>query len=109
MNGDGTVEAIFEMQGMHWATQSNAVESVLRRRKGVVAAQANAVAQTAKVRFDPTLATEVQSDRKFMSCRSLKNGMVHAFAVRDRGAHWQIDLHESRMPGFPSPRSASSL
>ena len=57
MNSDGTVEAILEMQGVHWATQSKTVESVLGRRKGVVAVQANPVAQTATVRFDPTLTT----------------------------------------------------
>ncbi len=55
MNGDGSVEAVLEMHGLHWATQAKTVESVLGRRKGVVAVQANVVAQTATVRFDPTL------------------------------------------------------
>lgn len=55
MNGDGLVEAILEMQGVQWATQSKTVESVLGRRKGVIGVRANAVAQTATVRFDPTL------------------------------------------------------
>ncbi len=68
MNSDGTVEAILEMQGVHWATQSKTVESVLGRRKGVVAVQANPVAQTATVRFDPTLATPADLQQWIREC-----------------------------------------
>jgi Cu2+-exporting ATPase len=45
--------AVLEVKGLNWATSKAAVESVLGRQEGVVAVDANAVAQTATVVFDP--------------------------------------------------------
>ncbi len=50
-----TVIAVIEMAGVQWATQKNRVESVLAKRPGVVSVDANSVAQTATVRFDPSV------------------------------------------------------
>ncbi len=50
-----TVIAVIEMGGVQWATQKNRVESVLAKRPGVVSVDANPVAQTATVRFDPAV------------------------------------------------------
>ena len=47
--------AIVEVRGLHWATSKGVVERVLLQRPGVVAVEANAVAQTATVSFDPSL------------------------------------------------------
>ncbi|MFX1821274.1 heavy metal translocating P-type ATPase [Pseudarthrobacter sp. CC4] len=47
--------AIVEVRGLHWATSKGVVERVLRQRPGVVAVEANAVAQTATVSFDPSV------------------------------------------------------
>ncbi|WP_295697407.1 heavy metal translocating P-type ATPase, partial [Lapillicoccus sp.] len=46
-----------ELDGLQWATQKNAVEAVLGRRPGVLAVEANPVAQTATVTYDPAITT----------------------------------------------------
>jgi P-type Cu2+ transporter len=50
MNSQTTV---LQVGGLHWATSQAVVEQVLGRRPGVLAVQANAVGQTATVRYDP--------------------------------------------------------
>jgi Cu2+-exporting ATPase len=40
--------------GVHWAASKNVAEAVLSRRPGVVEVQANPVAQTATVTYDPS-------------------------------------------------------
>ena len=45
--------AVMEVAGVHWASSKSIVESVLARRPGVVAVEANPVSQTATVTFDP--------------------------------------------------------
>ena len=49
-NGRTTV---LEVSGLHWATSNSVVEKVLSRRPGVLGVDANAVAQTATVTYDP--------------------------------------------------------
>ncbi len=44
---------VLELDGLHWATESKAVEAVLQRQPGVLGVSANAVAQTATVSYDP--------------------------------------------------------
>ena len=43
---------VLHVGGLHWATSGPIIEKVLRRRPGVLAVNANAVAQTATVEFD---------------------------------------------------------
>jgi Cu2+-exporting ATPase len=50
MNGQTIV---LQVGGLRWATSQAVVEQVLTRRPGVLAVQANAVGQTATVRYDP--------------------------------------------------------
>src|SRR3954469_18202694 len=45
--------AVLQVGGLHWATSQAVVEQVLGRRPGVLGVQANAVGQTATVRYDP--------------------------------------------------------
>jgi P-type Cu2+ transporter len=49
------VDAVIDVSGVQWATQKHAVESVLRARPGVETVVVNPVAQTATVRFDPSV------------------------------------------------------
>ena len=49
-----TVKAVLHVGGLHWATEKAVAESFLGRRPGVIAVDANPVAQTATVEFDPT-------------------------------------------------------
>ena len=48
-----TETAVLEVSGVHWATEKAVVEAVLGRRPGVLAVEANPVAQTATVTYDP--------------------------------------------------------
>ena len=44
---------VLHVGGLHYATQRSVVERVLGNRPGVLAVEANPVAQTATVTFDP--------------------------------------------------------
>lgn len=46
---------VVEVGGLHWATSKAVVEQVLMRRPGVEGVEANPVAQTATVSFDPAV------------------------------------------------------
>ena len=50
---DGTATVVLEVSGVQWATSKNVAEAVLSRRPGVLAVDANPVAQTATVTYDP--------------------------------------------------------
>jgi Cu2+-exporting ATPase len=52
-----TRTVVLELDGVQWASQKNVVETVLGRRPGVVGADANPVAQTVTVHYDPALTT----------------------------------------------------
>jgi len=52
---DGSlVTCVIEVSGVQWATEKRVVEAVLGRRSGVRSVQANPVAQSATVSYDPT-------------------------------------------------------
>jgi len=55
--GSTTQNIVLELDGLQWASEENAIEAILGRREGVVAVQANPVAQTATVTFDPARTT----------------------------------------------------
>ena len=56
---------VLHVGGLHYATEKSVVEQVLRRRTGVVAVEANPVAQTATVTYDPAR-TSVGELRKWV-------------------------------------------
>jgi Cu2+-exporting ATPase len=47
--------AVLEVAGVQWASEKSVAESVLGRRPGVLSVEANPVAQTATVTYDPAL------------------------------------------------------
>src|SRR5215213_945818 len=49
----GQATTVLEVSGVQWATEKNVAEAVLSRRSGVLAVEANPVAQTATVTYDP--------------------------------------------------------
>lgn len=51
--GAAAVTAVLEVSGVQWATSKNVAEAVLSRRPGVLSVDANPVAQTATVTYDP--------------------------------------------------------
>ena len=46
--------AVLEVSGVQWASSKNVAEAVLSRRPGVLDVEANPVAQTATVTYDPS-------------------------------------------------------
>jgi P-type Cu2+ transporter len=52
MTGKQTT-VVLEVSGVQWATSKNVAEAVLSRRPGVLEVEANPVAQTATVTYDP--------------------------------------------------------
>jgi Cu2+-exporting ATPase len=54
---DATETAVLEVSGVQWATEKAVVEAVLGRRPGVASVEANPVAQTATVTYDPARTT----------------------------------------------------
>jgi Cu2+-exporting ATPase len=52
-DGSLTATAVLEVSGVQWATSKNVAEAVLSRRPGVHSVDANPVAQTATVTYDP--------------------------------------------------------
>ncbi|MEJ7742828.1 MAG: heavy-metal-associated domain-containing protein [Nocardioidaceae bacterium] len=59
---------VMELDGLHWATQRNAVEAELGRRPGVVAVEANPSAQTATVTYDPSATNVEELARWIQEC-----------------------------------------
>ncbi|GAA2145519.1 heavy metal translocating P-type ATPase [Nocardioides koreensis] len=51
--GTDAVAAVLEVSGVQWASSKNVAEAVLSRRPGVLSVEANPVAQTATVTYDP--------------------------------------------------------
>jgi Cu2+-exporting ATPase len=54
---DGRATAVVHVGGLHYASEKAVVERVLAKRPGVTAVEANPVAQTATVEFDPSRTT----------------------------------------------------
>ncbi len=52
-DGHRSTTAVLEVSGVQWATSKNLAEAVLSRRPGVLSVDANPVAQTATVTYDP--------------------------------------------------------
>ncbi|WP_181037236.1 heavy metal translocating P-type ATPase [Arthrobacter sp. 4R501] len=51
---------VVEVRGLHWATSKAVIERVLSQRPGVAGVDANPVAQTATVSFDPSMTSVEQ-------------------------------------------------
>jgi Cu2+-exporting ATPase len=64
----GGATIVLDVGGLHWATEQAVVEAQLGRRPGVVAVSANAVNQTATVRFDPSLTSVAQLQAWLEEC-----------------------------------------
>ena len=60
-DGSAIETAVMDTRGLQWASSKARVEAVLGRRPGVLTVDANPVAQTATVTFDPdaTAVTEL--------------------------------------------------
>ena len=55
-----TRTAVLEVSGVQWASSKNVAEAVLSRRPGVLEVDANPVAQTATISYDPEQTSVVE-------------------------------------------------
>ncbi len=59
---------VLEVSGVNWASSKAVVETTLRRQPGVVSVEANPVAQTAKVTYDPDITSQAQLRQWIIEC-----------------------------------------
>ena len=59
---------VVEVRGLHWATSKAVMEHVLLQRPGVAVVDANPVAQTASVSFDPSVTSVEQISGWIRDC-----------------------------------------
>jgi len=59
---------VIEVSGVHWPPSKSVTESALSRQPGVLAVDANPVAQTATVTYDPTVTSVAQLRRWVTDC-----------------------------------------
>lgn len=91
---------VLHVGGLHWATSTASVESVLLRRQGVAAVEANAANQTATVTYDPTQTSVEQLSKWVQDCgfhcagRSVPNHVCDAMAEAEHEAHAAPTPHE---------------
>jgi len=65
---DIATTAVLHVGGLHYASEKAVVEGVLGRRPGVIAVEANPVAQTATVSFDPDRTSVAELQRWVREC-----------------------------------------
>ena len=69
LDGSGNlVTAVMHVGGVHWASEKAVVESFLGRLDGVRHVEANPVAQTATVTYDPTVTSVAALGRWITEC-----------------------------------------
>jgi Cu2+-exporting ATPase len=66
-HGDSAT-AVLEVRGMHWASEKAVVDATLGRLDGVHAVDANPVAQTATVTYDPSATSVAELSRWIREC-----------------------------------------
>ena len=89
--------AVLEVSGVQWASEKAVVEAVLGRRPGVVAVEANPVAQTATVTYDPARTSVAELSGWIRDCgyhcrgqsvpRHVCDPLLEAPTGTDRPAH----------------------
>ena len=83
--GTPTQTSVLHVGGLHWATSAQGIERTLRRRPGVIDAEANALSQTATITFDPTRTTLEELQAWIRECGYHCAGESLPTRVRPRG------------------------
>ncbi len=111
---------VLEMSGLNWATSKNVAEAVLSRRPGVLAVDANPVAQTATVTYDPAL-TDLGDLRDWVRdcgfhcdgqsvpehiCDPMAEAGVHGQAVPESHEHRPVGAGTAEAAPMASPHDA---
>jgi len=90
---DLATTAVLHVGGLHYATEKAVVEGVLSRRPGVIAVEANPVAQTATVSFDPDRTSVAELRRWVEECgyhcagQSAPGHVCDPLVAPDHGPH----------------------
>ena len=115
---------VLDTRGLNWATEKNLVEAVLGRRPGVVEVEANPVAQSANVVYDPGRTSVVELRDWVEECglhcagQSVPNHICHPMLDEEgseqrrkppegASSHVIIDPPPPLNDGRPSPASVS--
>jgi P-type Cu2+ transporter len=112
--------AVLEVKGLHWATEKAVIERTLGRLAGVRTVDANPVAQTATVAYDPDEASLAELRRWVEECgyhcagQSVPGHVCHPMDERGAGGHaaHAADAHAGHTAkhgdaeALPSPHDA---
>src|SRR5688572_3785426 len=85
--------AVLHVGGLHFASEKAVVEGVLGHRPGVIAVEANPVAQTATVTFDPERTSVIELRRWVDDCgyhcagQSVPGHLCDPLVAPDHGPH----------------------
>ncbi|MGE3449340.1 MAG: heavy metal translocating P-type ATPase [Microbacteriaceae bacterium] len=96
----GLATAVLEMKGLHWATEKAIIEATLGRLEGVRTVDANPVAQTATVSYDPSATNVGQLRRWIEQCgfhcagQSVPGHVCHPMDEPRSDGHVAHDGHE---------------
>ncbi|MDQ2825466.1 MAG: heavy metal translocating P-type ATPase, partial [Actinomycetota bacterium] len=94
------VTTVLHVGNLHWATEEAVVESFLARLPGVEGVEANAVAQTANVSYDPSLTSVAELRQWVEDCG------YHCVGQSVPG-HLCLPMQEPDQPGGPASASSS--
>lgn len=93
------VSAVLQVGDLSWATEKAVIERTLSRRPGVLAVEANPVAQTATVTFDPSITSIAELRRWIEQCgyhcagQSVPGHICDPEEEIERGAVAESGLH----------------
>jgi Cu2+-exporting ATPase len=93
VTAESPTTAVLHVGGLHYASEKAVVEGVLARRPGVIAAEANPVAQTATVTFDPDRTSLTELRRWVQECgyhcagQSAPGHVCDPLVAPDHGPH----------------------
>ena len=106
-----TTTVVLEVTGVHWASSKSVTETVLGRRPGVLAVDANPVSQTATVTYDPTMTDLTRLRNWVRECGYHCEGLSVPHHICDPmavpGAHEGHDGHPLPVTGEPTATTVS--
>ena len=99
-----TATAVIEVSGLQWASSKVVAEAVLSRQPGVLSVQANPVAQTATVTFDPQVTSIVELSEWVRECGYHCAGQSVPRHVCDPLAESSTGTHAGHAAPAPPPQ-----
>jgi Cu2+-exporting ATPase len=110
----GTRSVVLDVTGQHWASSTGLVEATLGRRSGVVSVEANSVAQTATVTYDPVATTVAELRDWVRDCgyhcagQSVPNHVCDPMTEPATARHPGTHGHGSAAAGHAGPPAVSA-